>query len=143
MYLAGRVLVFGFFAGALSVAIFHQGSVFLLFHHFGLLTIAPYSLRPLPPFGVPQVISQMFWGGVWGILLAMLLRRLLVPDLLFGLIFGAIACTAAGWYLVPWLKGQPMFSGLWVFDRMWRGLLLNGAWGFGAAFLMRPFSLRR
>lgn len=139
---SGRILLIGFLAGALSVAIFHQGTAFVLFHQFGLMPAAPFSLRPVPPLEVPQVVSLMFWGGLWGLLLALLLQLMPVPDLLFGTLFGAIACTVVFWYLVPWLKDLPMFSGLWVFDRMWRPLLLNAAWGFGTVFLMRPFSLR-
>ena len=63
--------------------VFHQGTVWLL-HMAGQVPAGPYGLRPLPPFGVPQIVNQCFWGGLWGIVIAVLLRRLRVPDLLFG-----------------------------------------------------------
>ncbi len=88
-----RALMLGFAAGVLSVLVFHQGTVWLL-HMAGQLPNGPYSLRPIPPFGVPQIVNQCFWGGLWGILIAVLLRRLRVPDLLFGALFGAMGYAA-------------------------------------------------
>ncbi|PZW48731.1 hypothetical protein C8P66_104148 [Humitalea rosea] len=137
-----RAIPLGFLAGALSVLIFHQGTVFLLHHLAGLMPTPGFSFRPVPPYGVPQLFSLMFWGGIWGIVIALCLRLLPVPDLLFGFLFGAIVCSAFGWYVVTAMKGLPPFDGLWVFDRMWRALLLNGAFGWGTVFLMRPMSIR-
>ena len=131
-----RIVLSGFIAGALSVLIFHQGSVFLL-HHIGndipaVVAVfgkaaAPFNVAPTKPLGVPAIASQCFWGGVWGVVLA------------FGAIFGALALTVVALTLVPYLKGLPGWNG----NIPWRGLLFNGAWGFGAALLLlRPLSLR-
>ena len=38
-----------------------------------------YSMRPIPPFGVPQILSQAFWGGIWGIVFALAVPRLPAP----------------------------------------------------------------
>ena len=65
---AARIAVLGFCAGFLAVLIFHQG-VILLMYGGGLVPNPPFPMRPVPPFGVPQVISLAFWGGVWGILI--------------------------------------------------------------------------
>ncbi|HYI82482.1 MAG TPA: hypothetical protein VEX11_04630, partial [Acetobacteraceae bacterium] len=98
----------------------------------------PYRMASVPPFGVPQVISSAFWGGVWGVILAVLLRRLRLPDLLFGFLFGALVLALVGFTLVATLKGLPTFGGgnkqIW-----WRVGLLNGAWGWGTALMLRPF----
>jgi hypothetical protein len=145
----GRTILIGFLAGAVAVLVFHQGAAWLLH----LLTAKagvgvgvfgrvgfPWSMAPARPFGVPQVVSWAFWGGVWGVLLAALLRGLRLPDLLFGFVFGAFVLTLVGFTLVATLKGLPQFAGgnrqLW-----WRVGLLNGAWGWGTALLLRP--LRR
>src|SRR6266404_2685804 len=57
-----------FVAGFIAIAVFHQGSGWLL----NMIGVYPprYKTQPIPPFGVPQILSQCFWGGVWGIVLA-------------------------------------------------------------------------
>jgi len=62
----GRALVLGFLAGALAVVTFHQGMVFLL-SSVGLIQSRVYALHGVPPFGVPTILNQMFWGGLWGV----------------------------------------------------------------------------
>ena len=145
----GRTILFGFLAGFVAVLVFHQGTAWLLH----MLTVKaqigvgvfgrvgpPFNMVPVKPFGVPQVLSWAFWGGVWGIALAVLLRSLRLPDLLCGFVFGAFVATLVGFTLVASLKGLPLFAGynkqVW-----WRVGLLNGAWGWGTALLLRP--LRR
>lgn len=147
-----KVLVLGFVCGALAVIVFHQGTVFLLFHQFGLLKSlgvpdafrgqsAGFNMRPVPPLGIPQVMSLAFWGGVWGIVLAALIRFARLPDLLTGFILGGIVCTLVGFTLIAGLRGQPMLTANGI---TWaRVILINGAWGWGAALLMRPFQVSR
>lgn len=148
-----NVILLGFLCGAVSVLLFHQGTLLLLHHQFPLIkaltgaadafrpATAGYSLRPVPPFGVPQVLNLAFWGGVWGIVLAALIRWARMPDLLTGFVLGAMVCTLVGFTLVAGLRGAPMWAGgntvVW-----WRAAILNGAWGWGAALLMRPFIRR-
>lgn len=148
-----KVILLGFLVGALSVFVFHQGLVYVLHHQFTVIqgvtgvpdafrpASAGFSLRPVAPYGVPQVVSMAFWGGVWGIFLAGLIRWLRMPDLLTGFLVGVLA-TIIGFTLVASLRGAPLWAGgntvTWA-----RVILLNGAWGWGTAFLMRPFSLGR
>lgn len=144
-----RTLLLGFLAGFVAVLVFHQGTAFLLYHHgndipavVGFLgkTAAPFNMAPTKPLGVPLVGSQAFWGGVWGMLLALILVTLRPPAILFSTVFGALALTAVAVSLVPYLKGLPTWSGAIP----WRGLLYNGAWGFGVAvMLLKPLGLRR
>ncbi|NOG69308.1 hypothetical protein [Roseicella sp. DB1501] len=143
-----RIILAGFVAGFLAVPIFHQGTAFLLYHVGNDIpavvaalgrTAPPFNMAPTRPLGVPTILSQSFWGGVWGGVLALLLTWARVRAILFSTVFGALALTAVAVSLVPWLKGLPLWKGAIP----WRGLLYNGAWGFGAALmLIRPLRLR-
>ena len=144
-----RTLLLGFVAGVVAVLVFHQGTAFLLYHLGNDIpavvsalgkTTAPFNMAPTKPLGVPVVGSQAFWGGVWGMVLALILVTLRPPAILFSTVFGALALTAVAVTLVPFLKGLPTWNGAIP----WRGLLYNGAWGFGVALmLLRPLGLRR
>jgi hypothetical protein len=147
-----KVLVFGFICGALAVIVFHQGTVWVLHHQFPLIKAVTgaadafrpasqgFSLRPVPPLGVPQVLSMAFWGGLWGILLAALIRWVRIPDLMGGFVIGLLA-TLVAFTVVAQMKGLPMWGGGNSIT-IWRAVLLNGAWGWGTAMLLRPFVLR-
>jgi hypothetical protein len=58
-----KVLILGFIAGFIATLIFHQGLWYLL----NQVNLIPperpaWPLDPIPPFGVPSVISKAFWG---------------------------------------------------------------------------------
>lgn len=147
-----KVLMFGFICGALAVIVFHQGTIYVLHHQFPLIKAITgaadafrpathgFNIRPVPPLGVPQVLSLAFWGGVWGIVLAGLIRWARIPDLMGGFLMGLIAMLV-GLTIVAQMKGLPMWGGGNSIN-LWRGVLVNGAWGWGTALLLRPFSLR-
>lgn len=125
-----------FIAGFISTLIFHQG-VITLFYMLGVFSRAPFSMAATHPFGVPQVISLAFFGGLWGIALWPLIRRAGGVQLwLRALILGAVAPTAVAFLIVYPLKDLPMAAGwdpkLWI-----GGLIVNGAWGLGLALIMR------
>ena len=125
-----RWLVIGFLAGAAAVLLFHQSAAAIL-HALQLTPRAPFSFTPTPPFGIPQLWSLAFWGGVWGVIAAALLARLDGARLSGGAtVFGAIAPTLAAWFIVAPLKGQPMAAG-WVPAAMAIGPIVNAAWGLG------------
>ena len=135
----------GFLAGFVSVVVFHQIAIASIGELFGL-PVKPWSLAPVAPFGVPQVVSLAFWGGLWGIPLALAVRRLpptVAAVLLFGLVFGALLPSLAGWFVIAPLKGLPMAAGADP-TRIAFGLVVNGAWGLGTAVLLwLAFQLRR
>jgi hypothetical protein len=130
-----RTILLGFAAGVLSVLVFHQGTVWLL-HVAGQVPTPPYSLRPIPPFGVPQIVNGCFWGGLWGVVIAALLRRLRVPDLLFGFAFGAAALGLTNWVVLPAIKGGAFFAGGDP-RRMAITVAIVGTFGWGVALILR------
>lgn len=121
-----------FVAGALSVLLFHQGLVALL-HLADVIPFAPYNLKPVPPLGVPAVLSSAFFGGLWGLLLWALLRRLSGGRFLgAALLFGLLGPPTVAMLLVFPLKGIPVAATTWVMA--WT---VNAAWGLGTAILIR------
>lgn len=54
-----------FIAGFAATLVFHQGVLWLMYQA-GTVARAPWNMAPVPPFGVPAVVSLAFWGGLWG-----------------------------------------------------------------------------
>ncbi|MBZ2168024.1 MULTISPECIES: hypothetical protein [Marinobacter] len=121
-----------FIAGFLSTLIFHQG-LFALLHLAGMTPVPPYNLAPVPPLGVPSVISLSFFGGLWGIVIWFLAGRLASASYWIGhIVIGALGPTAVAMLVVFPMKGLDVTSTTWV-----GGLLLNGFWGLGVAIFMK------
>lgn len=129
-----------FAAGFISVLIFHQG-MWALLRAAGLGPGPAWNLTPVPPLGIPSVISSAFWGGLWGIVLLYLLP-LAAPSMGYwaaAIVLGAVMTSFVALFIVAPLKGRPIAGGgnplAWAF-----ALLVNAAWGFGVALLLRLFS---
>jgi hypothetical protein len=135
---APAALGFGFVAGLIAVPIFHQG-VFALLHAAGVIPVPPYNMTRTPPFGVPEVVSASFWGGVWGVIFVLTVARLFAGRRYWvaAFAFGAVALTAVYALVVAPLKTgalpAPLYPVLLI------GGLLNGAWGLGTAALLYLF----
>jgi hypothetical protein len=129
------VILLGFVAGFLATLTVHQLTIGLL-HMLGATQNPPYSMRAIPPLGVPSVLNLAFWGGLWGIVWALVAERMprRWPLWLAGLIFGALAPTLVGWFIVAPIKGQAVANGFNP-ARMWIGPLVNGVWGLGTALI--------
>ncbi len=135
---ARQLAILGFVAGFLATLIFHQ-SLWYLLNQVGLIpwTRPAWPLDPIPPLGVPSVISKAFWGGLWGAALAPVLGHMRGPAYWAGwIVVGALAPTLVALFVVPQIKGEPI-PVLW--PRFGAGLMLNGAWGFGTALFLRWF----
>jgi hypothetical protein len=136
-----KVLAIGFLAGALAVPVFHQGMVLVL-HLAGQIPTFPWSTRPVPPFKVPALANQMFWGGLWGMLFAAVAegmpgRRLWLKGVIFGLLGPWLLGNGL---LVPLVKGGPLLFGF-AMPRMVIGASIGAAFGVGLALiygLLRP-----
>jgi hypothetical protein len=133
----------GFIAAAIAVLTFHQGMIAAL-HAIGWVPFAPYRTMPVPPLGVPVIVSNCFWGGLYGALFGLAMPRFTWPMWLCGLILGLIA-VLVGWFIVAPLKGGPIGGG-WVPASMLRSIVINGFWGLGVGLilpLLMPRSLVR
>jgi hypothetical protein len=134
-----RRLLLGFVAGFIATLVFHQIALWIL-AHFHWIDRAPWNMKPVPPFGVPSVISLAFWGGVWGAVMIALLaksRYLLLASTIFGAVLPTLV---AGLIIQPMIKHQPMpHSGKMVAV----GLIVNGAWGLGTALIYLALERRR
>jgi hypothetical protein len=131
-----KTFILSFIAGFLATLIFHQGARFVLYQiHLIPPERPPWPLDPVPPFGVPSVISKAFWGGVWGAALAPLLDRFRGATYWMSrILVGGILLSLTGIYLVTSMKGQPI-PPLW--PRFLSAFIANGAWGLGMALFLR------
>ena len=126
-----RTAAFGFIAGAVAVLVFHQVG-FLVLTQIGVLNAKTYSLAPTQPWGVPQVISSAFWGGVWGILACFVLRRRpgVFANPLAWIVFGGTLPVLVAWFIVQPLKGLPAGGGFHM-PAVVAFPLVHAFWGFG------------
>src|SRR5438128_555861 len=104
------VHVKAFVAGFLSVLVFHQGVLWLLAH--GNPGISVWDFTPVPPLGVPKLLSSAFWGGLWGIVIWQLIRasRGAAYWTKAG-VFGALGPMLVAMFVVAPLKGLPVAFG--------------------------------
>jgi hypothetical protein len=66
-----------------------------------------WPLDPVPPLGVPSLVSKAFWGGLWGAVLALFLVRLTGPRYwVTWIVFGEIAPSLVAVYVVLQSKGS-------------------------------------
>ena len=127
----------GFIAGAAATLVFHQGMLTCL-HMAGLSPNMPFALQPTQPFGLPQVWSLAFWGGVWGIAFVWIVGHLPQGRLYWAdaVIFGAVVPTLIAWFVVDPLKGLPLGNG-WHAAGIATALIVNAAWGLGTGLFLR------
>jgi hypothetical protein len=125
-----------FLAGFLSTLVFHQGVLFLL-NRSGASPRKPWVLTPVPPLGIPSVVSLAFWGGLWGIALWMMIAGTAgARHWLLAIALGAILPTLVAFFVVVPLKHLPVAANLKP-KIIVGALLLNGAWGAGVVVFMR------
>ena len=132
-----KTAIVGFIAGVVSILIFHQGSLWVA-QEAGLLKPTLYNMKPVPPWGVPTIVSQCFWGGLWGIAAAFVVERL--PGQLKGwlgwTLFAAVVVTLANWFIVAPIKGAPLGYGFRA-PGVYVVLVVYAAWGFGMWLIAR------
>jgi hypothetical protein len=129
-----------FYCGFMAVLLFHQGILSIL-HAVGSTPVAAFPTQVTKPFGLPQIWSLAFWGGVWGLVLARVDRWFPrgTGYWVAACIFGAIFLSLVAWLVVFPLKGVPAGRG-WHAAGLATGLMINGGWGLGTALLLQGLS---
>ena len=125
-----------FVAGFVATLVCHQPMLWLL-HLAGMTQRTPYAMRPVPPLGVPSVVSLAFWGGVWGIVMIAAIGGVRAFYLV-ATIFGAILPTLVAAFVIAPLRHMPLTGNKATLLAV--GLLVNAAWGLGTAVLYRLFT---
>jgi hypothetical protein len=96
----------------------------------------------IPPWGVPRLINNVFWGGLWGVLFALLYDR--IPGgmaWLKGLMFGLFIVVVSNFILLPLIKGQvfgqanQVLFGGWNPQRMVIVAVIVGGFGLGLGII--------
>jgi hypothetical protein len=129
---------FEWVAGFCGTIFFHQPALWLL-HRAGMTPRTPFVITPVPPLGVPSVISLAFWGGVWGIIMIPAIARIRNEGAywLAAIVFGAVLPTLVAAFIVAPLKHVTVPHS---FSMLILGLIVNGAWGLGTALFFRFFA---
>jgi hypothetical protein len=136
----GRI-VLGFIAAAIAVVTVHEGVIYLLTQS-GFIRSTAWGMQPIPPWGVPRLINNIFWGGLWGSLFALIYEWL--PGgwaWLKGLIYGLLIVVVSNWILLPLIKGQvfgqpnQVLFGGWDPRRMAAAAIIVGAYGLALGLI--------
>ena len=131
MNLSIKNLALGFVAAAIATVTVHEFINFVLLKA-GLFPRVPWSMAPAAVTGVPQIVSDMAWGGLWGSIFAAIYPSVPGHGLTMkGLIFGILGPALVGVFiLLPLLTGRfPLFFGG---DPKMIGSVLLILAGFGA-----------
>ena len=126
-----RTAIIGFVAGFVAILVFHQLG-FHVANELGLTRAGIYNMKPVPPFGVPTILSSAFWGGLWGIAAAFVVPRLPSPlnGALGWILFAGIIVTLANWFIVLPIKGIPVGGGFRM-PGVIAAPVVYAFWGFG------------
>ena len=126
-----RIVIAGFIAGAVGILTFHQVG-FLIATQLKLVNSTFYNMQPVPPWDVPTIVSQAFWGGLWGIVAAFIVPRL--PGVLKGalgwVLFAGIVVALVNWFIVLPIKGSPVGGG-WRMPATVVVAIVYAFWGLG------------
>ena len=125
-----------FAAGFISALVFEMAA-WSIMYALGMTANAPFSYNPTKPFGVPQIWSFAFWGGVWGLVFGWVERWFPEGPMYYvaAFLFGAIAPVLVLWFIALPLKGVPIAAG-WKPMTMLFHVIMHGCFGLGVGLLL-------
>ncbi len=133
MITASTRVFLGCIAGALSVLMFHQPLLEVLFW-LGLTPQAAFRLAVVPPFHAPMVVSITFWGAVYGSVFGWLSPRL-PRSILIKPLLASLFAMVMSWFIVRPLAGYPVASN-WQLAPLVRSAAADLMWGFGITLIL-------
>lgn len=124
-------LIPGFLAGVIATVTVGELIKLALYTH-GYIQTPPWSLEPTDLLQMPQIVSDMLWGGVWGAIFALILGNAPVGSMTMrGAILGLFGPAILGLFLLrPYLRGEEVLLGG---DLHLMGAVALIMAGFGAA----------
>jgi hypothetical protein len=124
-------LILGFVAGAIASVTVGELIKYGLYTH-GYVQTPPWSVEPTDLLAMPQIVSDMLWGGVWGAIFALVLGNAPVGSMTVrGAILGIFGPAILGIFLLrPYFRGEAALLGG---DPTLLGSVLLIMAGFGAA----------
>jgi hypothetical protein len=130
-------LLLGFLAGVLAHLVF-QGVFGSILYAWDLIPALPWSLKPVPPLGVPKSVSLAFWAGLWGLAYALLEPRLTdrLGWWLGGIAFGLALPLVVHWFVAQPLKGLG-FGGGFHLAMVPIEVGFHAVFGIGTAIIFR------
>lgn len=125
-----------FAAGFISVLVFQMGA-WAIMYALGMTANAPFGYAPTKPFGVPQIWSFAFWGGVWGLIYGAVERWFPEGPMYYvaAFLFGAIFPVLVLWFIASPLKGGAVAAG-WNPVTMLFHIIMHGCFGLGVGVLL-------
>jgi hypothetical protein len=129
----------GLVAGALSMLLFHQTTLQVLYW-IGVNSHPAFRLSVVAPFNAPMIVSITFWGAIFGAAVSLLVPRQLGSWLLRSVLAGLFV-VAMAWFVVRPLAGHPAAFG-WHPRSMALSFTANLMWGFGFTLIQPILSPR-
>lgn len=133
-------LLLGFVAGAIAMVTVHE-LIALWLASAGHSDRVPWLLEPSALTGLPQIVTDVLWGGLWGVVFALILGD--TPEgsmTLRGLFLGLVGPALIGvLVLVPLVRGDTLFLSADL-DQIWPVLVLGAGLGAATAWLYGFFT---
>jgi hypothetical protein len=105
-------LILGFLAGAIASATVGELIKYGLYTH-GYVQTVPWSVEPTDLLGMPQIASDVLWGGIWGAIFALVLGNAPIGSMTVrGAILGLFGPAILGIFLLrPYFRGEEVLLG--------------------------------
>lgn len=126
-------------SAGLAILLVHQPLVWL-FRQASLAPWQAFDLTPLAPWGIPALVSAVFWGAAWGPAIAWLSGGAAQPRHARAAAGTALLTTAVGGALTVAGHGTPVPADTAAIAAV-SSLAINGAWAAATSMLTSKLAL--